>query len=270
MKRAIWSALVFCLWACPCTAQFMGAEFRVQGQPGTYRARVSSDWIKPGLSQQLDIAVSVGDSREWVISDRTELVGLKCPEEIKPVTLRTNNGTVPAVLVRGGGDSRNFVYVVQVVTPRGVPDSELRTLLDEYHEGDKPRVQFDQEGNLEAMTLQYAAMHRLPDSMFRGHIIVVRTLKWDTKKHKFVAGPWYADGGAEKALSLVEAVTFVGSYRLGVSHAYNELTKTSTYTFKPTGILMDKLPENLRSASMVEVAVGPDGTVKSKSISPKR
>lgn len=266
MKRALWSVILVVWWTCPCGAQFLQTEFRVQGETDTYRARVSSDWIAPSLSQQLDIAMKVPDSRGWAVGDRVELVGLKCPEELKPLSLRAGIGTLPVILVRGGGDTRNFVYIAQVVIASELPDPELKVLLHEYHEGAKPRLQFDKSGDLEALTLQYAAMHELPDSMFPGHIIVARTFRWDPKKRKFAAEPWYVDSGAEKALSLVEAVTFVGSYRLGVSSTWDERTKSEIHQFKPTGILKDKLPENLKSAAMVELVVDTAGAVSIRSV----
>lgn len=265
MRQALWCVLGVILLAQLCDAASVQTEFRVPGQTDTYRARVSSDWITSNLSQQLDVSVKVADDRDWVVTDRIELTGLSCCPEVRYITLGGEKGNLPGLLVSGDGDTRNFVYVVQMLIT--VPSLvELKTFVSTHHEGGKPRLQFDKKGNLQALTLQYAAMHELPDSMFPGHIVVARAYKWIPEKHEFVKGPWYVDSRAERDLSLSDALVYPGSYRLGVSFTYDERAKTTTRRFRPAGILKDKLPENLKSAPMVEVVMGPDRIVSMKSV----
>lgn len=270
MRCRVWCVLAIALLAYPCRADYLQTEFRLPGSEYAQRARVSSDALAGELFQQLDVSIKGADDKDWLVTDRVELTGLRCPGDVKFISLEDKQTSRPGLLVYGDGDTRSFAYVAQVVT-QVAPFPELRVLLKEYHEGGKPRIQFDRAGNLAALTLQYAAMHELPDSMFSGHIIVARTFKWVPNKHRFVAGPWYVDSGAEKALSLADALTFVGSYRLGVSSTYDERAETSTLRFKPAGILRDKLPENLRSAAMVEVVMGQNGILSMRSVSvPKK
>lgn len=266
IRQILTTILAVVLLGQPCMGDYLQKDMRIPGSDELYRVRCSTDMIETPVSQQLDIAY-YSSYADWVcITDRLELEGLLGPEELKVVTIEGPQGAVPAVVVWGEGATRGFVYVVGVTAPvSSLP--RLQMLLSESHEGAEPSLRFDDNGNLISLTLGYAAMHMVDDNLFPGHILLERTYGWIPEEQKFRMGPLYVDTEAEKNLSLLEAITTVGSYRLGVFYTYDDSTKTSIRRFKPVGLLKGKLPEDLRSAPMVEVVVGDSRILEMKSVS---
>jgi hypothetical protein len=249
-----------------CSAGFLQKELRIPGSETAYRVRCSTDMVDTPVCQQLDVAY-YSSYENWVcITDRIELPGLRCPEELNTFSLAVSpESSVPCVVVWGGGDTRSFVYVAKVTADLDILP-RLEMLLDELHEGAEPKLRVSDKGELQALTLSYAAMHVVPDSMFPGHIVLARTYTWVANKRKFVKGPMCVDTERERELSLLETLRCTGSSaRLDLSRTEDEGAKTTTYRFKPRGILWSKLPENLRSVSMAEVVVGPSGILDMRS-----
>jgi hypothetical protein len=266
IRPVIWAALAVLLVS-PCSAEYMQTEFRIPGSDHMFRARLSTDRVFGSVPQQLDIAEANPDNKDYVITDRVELTGLCCPQGFQYVTLAGRKGGTPAFLVWGVGSTHDFVYVVEVDTR--VPTLPLLiTRLSDHHEGGKPQFRFDKSGNLQTVTLEYAAMHELSDEAFAGHIVVARTYRWLPEKGKFARGSFFVSKETEAKLSLSDTLCYPGSDRAGVDSSYNDKTRTVTYRFKPTGILRDKVPTSLEDAPMIEVVVGPDSKITStKSVS---
>jgi hypothetical protein len=207
------------------------------------------------------LAVRPSGQEEWLIVDRVTLEGLICPDKVDFATLAGNKRSGPVVLVTGLGDTRRFVYILAILTDGPLHSTRLKPLLDAYHEGPDTKIRYGPSGHIDALTLQYAAMHEVADEDFPGHIILARTYTWVPAKQRFVHGSLYVDTEAEKRLTWLETIRYVGNYRLGVSHKHDPQTKTSTRWFKPSGILLDKLPKDLRLAPKVEVVTDESGKV---------
>ncbi len=254
-----------------CASEYLHTEFSSPKLPDGCRARVSTDDLWFGVSQQLDLARkdSTSVSARWFITHRIDLEGLRCPDSLKYITLASGKGPLSALFVEGSGDTRRLIYIVAVSTTGGDPYApKLWVLLDTIHEGRNAKLHYGLKGDLQAITLEFTAMHVVSDDRFPGHIILAQKLKWVPGKRKFAEGPLYADVETEQRLTWLEAMNYPGSERLGVSWKYDERKKQTIYRFRPHGILMNNLPADLKRASIIEVVTDSSGLISARDVSP--
>lgn len=256
------SALIVGAWG-SCDARFVETSFGHPGLTREYRARVSADPIDFNLSQQLELAERSKQQEYWLITARMTLQGLMCPSKVKYLSLPVEGSAIPGILVIGRGATRNWVYVVEVKASNASYSATLHLLFESYFDGSVTSVRLltDQKKRVKALVLQFAATHVVSDDEFSGHIILSRTYTWSPAKQSFSTGPFRVDVEAEKRLDWLQAITYLGSDRLGVFYRYDDRTSNSTRWFRPSGILRDKLPRALRSAPVIEVVTNPSGKI---------
>lgn len=239
-----------------CPNKYLTTIFHLPKSPLVYQARCTMKLTEDDVRPQLDImwkSRQAGD--QWSLpATRMALDGLRCATEMKSVTLATVRGVpINALLINGDGDTRRFVYILAISAK--VPKSPgLHLLLDQWHEGEVAR-KYDKQGRLTSITLKYTASHAVDPQAFHGHVFLAKSFVWMPERGVFRPGPFFIDRVSEKKATLADLLVLPGANRLGVSMEYDVRTRTSKYYYKPIGILRDKTPQKLRSASKLEAVV---------------
>lgn len=265
MRTFVCLLLLVVIVSTPSLGQFMECSVTPPLSTVVYRLRCTTDSTIGNVWPQMDIAWrNAGSDQVWgPITDRLQLVGLRCPQELKQINLSLPGGkSLIAVVALGEGDTTNWLYIVQIITEPSVLPT-LQVKLNKSHEGGVD-FHWDKVGALESVRLQYVAMHVLSNrSLFPGHIILAREYSWSSSKRSFVAGPFIVDEKAERELSLVDILLYPGTTeRLGIKVNHNEKTGDTEYVFQPKGILIAKLPKDVQKARLVKVTLGRSRTSK--------
>ena len=227
-----------------------------------YQARCSTDSTEGDVWPLLEVLYCYADSTDcaWSVVARMPLEGLRCPDDIRAISLQqgaASSHSFQVVALSGGGETRRWLHVVEIVPwPTELPVfPRLRSLLAEWHEGPITYM-LDDGGRLVGTVLRYTAAHAGTRQPFTGHLLLARNFAWDGRTNSLRAGPFYVDAESERKLTLGDVLVMPGSERLGVKHeGYDSQTRTSIVSFRPVGLLRQKVPAELRSAFRVRAKV---------------
>ena len=184
---------------------------------------------------------------QWHVIGKVEQVRLERAVRLP----RRRHRDSEALVVSTPGGSAQFISVVEI----GRHPPGLRVLLDRALDKGGFRYRFDRAGRLIGFKFQYQAWHVCPDGV-RGHVFTAVNIRWLPTKHRFREGPPYVDREREHKASLVDVLRAIGSADLlGMEETYDQKSETHTYIYRPTGLLREKTPVELRSSKKTKVVV---------------
>lgn len=216
-------------------------ELRFNGPYQAYRAVCSID----GDAASITITKQGRVVRRFSLDTRTS------PIDIRPVRLkRLGRPDAQGVLAECSGGSATHIYIFEI-TPHGA-----RQLLYGLNKWGFD-LGHESRGRLTGLRFHYWRWHVDTDRGLNAHVYTAIDYKWLPGRGAFRKGGIHADRELERRATLLDVLRCVISSDpyFAVLKSDDEKKQTTTYWYRPTGILRPKTPPALRPKPWVQVVV---------------
>lgn len=210
--------------------------------PDGYRASCAI-----GYSAPVNVTVVKGKVavRHYSLSTITQ------PMVLRPVKLENRHGqTIQALFVQCSGGSASHDYIFEISARGG------KKLLYGLEKGGVD-YGHDCYGRLTGVRFHYYRWHMDNEChSLSGHVLTAIDYTWLPERQAFRQGQVHVDREAEHKASLLDILSAIGSDAfLPVAYARDTSGSRIAYYYRPVGILREKTPVELRSATRVKVEV---------------
>ncbi len=173
------------------------------------------------------------------------------PVQLRSAKLKGRHGqTMQALFVQCSGGSAAHDYIFEITRSGG------KRLLYGLEKGGVD-YGYDGDGRLTGMRFHYYRWHMDSENRsLSGHVLTAVDYTWLPERQAFRQGQVHVDREAEHEASLLDILSAIGSDEfLPVAYVRDTSGSRIAYYYRPVGILREKTPVELRSATKVKVEV---------------